>query len=288
MAIMNEPAPLDLRLPKVIGSMTKGDTLKELLGKDAIACLSHNLAQAYPQLDRTSFIRDANAAIGPLGIMKRGPHIAHAMRDHLPMRYETAVEAIIASLTPPTKETEDRGLGVFFYHPHGSFISEFGLNPDNNDGNDPFEISMRALYEITKRFTSEFSIRPFIEKWPKKTMARLKQWVSDADPHVRRLCTEGTRSRLPWASHLKAHIVDPSPVLPILETLKDDPVLYVRRSVANHLGDIAKDHPDLVYDICRGWLNEASDDRKWLIRHALRHPAKKGFHEACLLRKMAK
>jgi 3-methyladenine DNA glycosylase AlkC len=141
---------------------------------------------------------------------------------------------------------------------------------------------------LTRRFSAEFSIRPFLDRWPGRTLERLAEWTRDPDPHVRRLCSEGTRPRLPWASRLQGFIRDPRPVLPILEALKDDPDLYVRRSVANHLGDIAKDHPELVFEICERWLAGANDERRWLIRHAVRHPAKKGVKAALRLRTRAK
>lgn len=93
---------------------------------------------------------------------------------------------------------------------------------------------------------------------------------------------------MPWAMRIPAFIQDPTPVLPILEALKDDGDAYVRRSVANHLGDIAKDHPELAYKICRRWAVGASEERKWIIRHAVRLPAKKGVAEALALRELAK
>jgi 3-methyladenine DNA glycosylase AlkC len=112
--------------------------------------------------------------------------------------------------------------------------------------------------------------------------------VSDPDPHVRRLCSEGTRPRLPWAPRIPSFIKDPTPVLSILEDLKDDENLYVRRSVANHLGDIAKDHPEVVFSICERWLVDATKEVKWLIRHALRYPAKKQNKRAIQIRISAK
>jgi 3-methyladenine DNA glycosylase AlkC len=161
------------------------------------------------------------------------------------------------------------------------------LDAAHNGGRDPFEVSMRAQHEITRRFTAEFSMRPYLIKWPERTLARLREWTRDPDPHVRRLCSEGARPRLPWAMRIPAFIKDPRPVLPILEALKDDGDLYVRRSVANHVGDIAKDHPQLAFEICERWLAGASVERKWMIRHAVRHPAKKGVKEALRLRKLA-
>jgi len=162
------------------------------------------------------------------------------------------------------------------------------LEPEENGGQDSFEISMKAQYELTKRFSAEFSIRPFLIRQQERTLTRLLEWVSDPDPHVRRLCSEGTRPRLPWATRIPAFISNPEPVLPILDALKNDQSLYVRRSVANHLGDIAKDHPDLAFEICERWLIESSNEVKWLIRHALRHPAKKGNKVALQLKTIAK
>ena len=161
------------------------------------------------------------------------------------------------------------------------------LRGEHNGGRDPFETSMRAQYEITRRFSAEFSIRPFIIRWPERTLARLMQWTRDPDPHVRRLCSEGSRPRLPWAMRLPNLVANPRPIFPILEALKDDPDLYVRRSVANHIGDMAKDHPDLAFALCEQWIQGASAERKWIIRHAVRHPAKKGVREALRLRKLA-
>jgi 3-methyladenine DNA glycosylase AlkC len=146
---------------------------------------------------------------------------------------------------------------------------------------------MRAQYELTQRFTAEFSIRPFLIQHQERTLARLMEWTRDASPHVRRLCSEGSRPRLPWAQRIPEFIRDPRPTLPILEALKDDAELYVRRSVANHLGDIAKSHQELAFEICAGWLRKASAERKWLIRHALRLPCKKLNKEAMKLRKAA-
>jgi 3-methyladenine DNA glycosylase AlkC len=147
---------------------------------------------------------------------------------------------------------------------------------------------MTAQRELTRRFSAEFSMRPFLIRWPERTLARLLEWTRDPDPHVRRLCSEGARPRLPWAMRIAAFIADPRPTLPILEVLKDDAELYVRRSVANHLGDIAKDHPALAFETCERWLEGASPERRWVIRHALRHPAKKGVKVAVELRQRAK
>lgn len=276
------------RLPSAPRSIQKSSSLTDLLDQDAIECLAHNIRLVHPEFDGKAFQRSALNGLKPLSIMQRGHHLAKALRDHLPERYEDAIHVLLKSLTPPLNGTGDLGLAVFFYLPHVSFVATYGLDPAHNDGRDPFEISMLAQYELTKRFSAEFSIRPFLIKWPERTLAKMTEWTGDRDPHVRRLCSEGTRPRLPWATRIPAFIKDPRPVLPILEGLKDDADLYVRRSVANHLGDIAKDHPRLAFELCERWLEGASKERKWLLRHAVRHPAKKGVKAALRIRKLAK
>lgn len=277
-----------LRLPGAPRSIRNGSSLADLLDREAIYCLAHNICLVHPRFDGKAFQRSALGGLKPLSILQRGHHLARALHEHLPKRYEDAVHILIQSLTPPQTATEDLGLGVFFYLPHVSFVATYGLDPIHNDGHDPFEISMRAQYELTRRFSAEFSIRPFLIKWPERTLAQLEQWTEDPDPHVRRLCSEGTRPRLPWAIRIPAFMKDPRPVLPILEALKDDSDLYVRRSVANHVGDIAKDHPRLAFELCERWLEGATKERKWLLRHAVRHPAKKGVTAALRIRRLAK
>ena len=283
----NPPLRPGPRLPDAPRSIARGSTLRDLLDRDAIGCLAHNLSLAHPDFDGAAFQAAALQGIEPLGILERGQHLARVMRGHLPPRYDRAIDILLRSLTPPLTRTDDLGLGVFFYLPHIRFVATYGLDPELNGGRDPFDVSMRAQYELTRRFSAEFSIRPFLLRWQERTLAQLMNWTQDPDPHVRRLCTEGTRPRLPWAMRLPAFIQDPRPVMPILETLKDDPELYVRRSVANHVGDIAKDHPELAFALCERWIQGATTERKWLIRHALRHPAKKGVPAALRLRKLA-
>lgn len=282
------PSSAGPRLPAAPRSIEKGSTLKTLLDREAIACLAHNLSWAWPSFDSAAFVRRAVNDLEPLGLMQRAGHLADALRKSLPATYAEAIGILLRSLTPPLSRTNDFGLAGFFYLPHVTFVARYGLDAGHNSGRDPFDVSMKAQYELTRRFSAEFSIRPFLQHWPERTLAVLYTWAEDPDPHVRRLCSEGTRPRLPWAARLPAFIRDPQPVLPLLERLKDDADLYVRRSVANHLGDIAKDHPDLVFAICARWLEGAGAERKWLIRHAVRHPARNGVKAALRLRALAR
>jgi 3-methyladenine DNA glycosylase AlkC len=129
---------------------------------------------------------------------------------------------------------------------------------------------------MTQRFTAEWAVRPFLLHHPRLSFATLARWTGDPSAHVRRLVSEGSRPRLPWGMQLKPLIADPSPTLPLLEALQDDPSAYVRRSVANHLNDIAKDHPALVADWLARHLPHAGPERRALLRHASRSLVKRG------------
>lgn len=137
------------------------------------------------------------------------------------------------------------------------------------------------LKEMTKRFSSEFGIRYFLLADQDRTLSILRGWIHDPNRHVRRLVSEGTCPRLPWAPQLPRLINDPAPMLPILKVLRDDEEEYVRRSVANHLNDIAKDHPDLVARLAGDWMQGADKPREKLVRHACRTLIKQG-HPAAL------
>ena len=275
------------KIPSAPRSIQKDNPIKFLLDSEAIDCLAHNIALVHAPFDGQTFKQLALTNIAPLGIMDRSAHISAALKATLPAKFSEAADILLQTLTPPNVHTDRLGLSVFFYLPHTRFIADYGRDAQHNAGEDPFEVAMRAQYELTRRFTAEFSIRPFLTHDFARTLNQLKQWLNDPDPHVRRLCSEGSRPRLPWGARIPQLIADPSPVLPILDALKNDPSLYVRRSVANHLGDIAKDHPALAFEVCERWLTDADKDLKWVIRHAVRHPAKRGNATAQAIRKAA-
>jgi 3-methyladenine DNA glycosylase AlkC len=268
-------------------TITAGSPLKELIGRPMIRLIAESLGRTLEGFPEREFQQHALDGLSELGFLQRSAHVAAALRKHLPQDIEKALEVLIAALGPELERTESNGLAPFFYAPHSHFIALYGI--------ERFDSGMRANYELTKRFTAEFSIRPFLVRHPKESLQRLRQWAADPNPHVRRLVSEGTRPRLPWAMRLPAFQRDPAPILDLLERLRDDPVLYVRRSVANSLGDIAKDHPERVFRTCRKWMNDldALDEgqaraRRWVIRHALRLPAKKGVREALRIREQAR
>ncbi len=244
------------------------EPLKNHFGADVPPAIAAMVAAVHPAFPVKPFNRDALVGYEPLSLTERGWQIARTLRRHLPDDFPKAVDILVRSSSQSSGRNVGSGMGGFLFMPHCFYVAEYGL--------DHFEESMAAQYALTQRFTCEFSIRPFLTKHQAATLKRLHEWASDPSEHVRRLVSEGTRARLPWAMRLPAFQADPSPVLELLERLKDDPALYVRRSVANNLNDIGKDHPGALSDVARRWLKDASPERGWIVKHALRWAVKQG------------
>lgn len=244
------------------------EPLKDSFGPSVPRRIARMISAVHPTFLAEAFVRDALEGYEALELTPRARQISRALHAHLPSDYEEAIRILLASLGRPIEDTELTGMDVFVYLPHVFFVADYGL--------EHFDTSMRAQYELTKRFTAEFSIRAFLEREPERSLAVLRTWARDPSPHIRRLVSEGTRPRLPWAPRLRRFQEDPRPVLELLELLKDDPELLVRRSVANNLNDIGKDNPDLLVQTCRRWAKDASEERSWVIRHALRSAVKRG------------
>jgi 3-methyladenine DNA glycosylase AlkC len=250
------------------------EPLKTFFSPPLIRRLAADIERVEPSFSSGSFVRQATAGLEELELLERGKHIARALGDHLPVDFPSAVGVLVRSLGPEHASDELVGVGMapFYYLPHTLFVAERGL--------EHFELSLSVQYELTKRFTAESSIRAYIAKDPERTFAQLIVWASDENAHVRRLVSEGTRLRLPWASRVPWLDANPERVLALLELLKSDPTTLVRRSVANNLNDLSKDHADLVVERCRAWSASPSPETLALVRHALRSLVKKGHHGA--------
>ncbi|MDQ0421939.1 3-methyladenine DNA glycosylase AlkC [Peteryoungia aggregata LMG 23059] len=244
------------------------EPLKHLIGHQTARDTADAVARAWAPFARAAFLADILPVIDGLDLMQRGQCIADALRRHLPDDFEQA--AVILHACLPAKERQ--GLTGWALLSVNQYVAAHGR------GN--LESGLGLLKALTSHFTGEFGIRPFIADEPQKALAIISGWVTDPNHHVRRLASEGTRPRLPWAMRLPSLVHDPAPILPILEALVDDEEEYVRRSVANSLNDIAKDHPDLVADFVERHRKGASKERLWLLRHASRTLIKKGHGKA--------
>ncbi len=198
--------------------------------------------------------------------MERVRHIADALHVALPAGYPAALDILQPMASQLTHGFQ--AVAVTEY------VARFGL--------DDFDRSMDALATLTRFGTAEFAVRPFLAHAPDRALAKMSEWAGSDDEHVRRLASEGCRPRLPWAARVPALKADLTLAAPILEALKADPSLYVRKSVANHLNDIAKDRPDWLLGRLAQWSQDDSRTA-WIVRHALRTLIKQGDPRALAL-----
>lgn len=242
--------------------------MKDGLGRAALERSAAALERCMPEFPKEKFLGQALDGLDGLELKERVHHVIAVLADVLPTDFPAAAEILARLPEHWDSGNPDDPLRGFAAWPLIDYAAVHGL--------DHPEIALDLLRDLTFLFSAEFAVRPFIRLHPETAYARMITWCDHADPHVRRLASEGNRPRLPWGERLPGFIADPSPVFALLDRLKDDPSEYVRRSVANNLNDISKDHPDRVVQICRAWLQKASAERRWIVRHATRTLVKNG------------
>jgi 3-methyladenine DNA glycosylase AlkC len=247
------------------------NALRHMFDKAHLKRTADALFAAYPAFDRKRYLASFTS-LTSLPMKARVRYLSDELRALLPPDYAKALSILM-------KAVRGGKLQSFDLWPVTEFVQSYGL--------EELESSLEALKEITTHFTSEWAIRPFLNKYPKDTIKFLLKCARESNTNIRRWASEGTRPRLPWGERLHDFVKDPSPTLPILEELKFDDELFVRKSVANHINDIAKDHPALAIRLLKQWMNEAGpkDQKKveWTIRRALRTLVKEGHPEALSL-----
>ena len=242
--------------------------MKEGLDREAIELIARNLRRAWADFDSAGFVRDASTRLSHLELKQRVTHVIEALGKHLPDDFSDALDILLRAAQNWEDERRDGPLRGLAAWPVIDYVAAYGL--------EHVDESLEALRKLTPLFSAEFAIRTFLEHDPHRTLERLRRWVSDPDENVRRLVSEGTRPRLPWGKRLTAFQQDPTPVIELLEQLRDDASETVRRSVANNLNDIAKDHPELIIKVMRAWLRAAPRSRRWVVERATRTLARAG------------
>lgn len=251
--------------------MSESIALKVYFGADLAQHLSNLIKPHYPNFPTDLFVESVAIQIEPLQLKGRVAVIADELSNALPTDYSDALNILLNILGPENKSEQGMFTNGYFLMPVAFYVEKYGLQH--------FEISMHALYEITKRHTSEYAIRPYLDRYPEACLKYLNNWQHDRNPHVRRLVSEGTRPRLPWAKRMKPIKGNPINNLELLAPLLKDPSFYVRKSVANHVNDLTKDYRDTTLDwIYR--LDLTAKETKWIIRHGLRSLANSGDPEA--------
>ncbi len=258
--------------------MASGYSLKDqLFNLEKTQYLAGLFAGASPQFDAAQFEADVMSRLLELELKERIAWISSCLCQHLPAPLPEVADTLRAALPPPLDPTlSDDDFGDFIFAPLGEFVVAKGLEAH-------CDLGLDLLRDITQRFSMEWAIRPFLNRWPAETLARLARWAEDPNYHVRRLVSEGTRPRLPWGEAVGLALADP---MPLLDQLHGDTTRYVTRSVANHLNDISKKDPDLVLERLRIWSErdvQSKVELRWMTQHALRGLVKAGHAGALLM-----
>lgn len=241
------------------------EPLKNLYNEAFFEDFSNTLVKTIKSFDKKTFTKQVfSAEWDGYELKQRMRHVSVVLHNFLDADFTKASKQLHAVTDTLLGEKEGQLDFLHMFLP--DYVELYGI--------DDYDNSMQVLEKVTQFASAEFAIRPFIVKYP-KTMQQMMVWSKHANPYVRRLSTEGCRPRLPWAMALPEFKKNPSPVLPILENLKQDEVETVRRSVANNLNDIAKDNPEVVMEIVKRWQGKHKNT-DWVIKHGSRTLLKQG------------
>lgn len=236
--------------------------LKDYFDRNLAQLLSKKITAIYPDFPSDSFIIRVGEQVEGLELKRRVEMITLEFHKALNLPYEEAIQVIKQILGPENEAEQGMFTNGYYLMPIAHYVERFGL--------DHFDLSMDALYEITKRHTSEYAIRPFLNKYERNVIEILNYWIKDRNPHVRRLVSEGTRPRLPWAKHIDVLCGDTYMNLGLLEKLITDNSPYVRKSVGNHINDLSKIHPDEVLEWTKIMYTLHGSGVEWVVKRGLR------------------
>jgi 3-methyladenine DNA glycosylase AlkC len=246
--------------------------MKNGLSTAAVNRIQQGLSAVLPHFNGKIFTAQCLQDLETLELKERVQHIITAITTQCP-DFNSTAPALMELPKQWHSGDKNDALRGFAAWPVIDYVAVQGIN-------DP-ALAFKVLEQLTPLFTAEFAIRPFIDQYPEQSFKQLLIWSRSQNEHVRRLASEGCRPRLPWGMQLKKLVLDPSPILPILQQLKDDESLYVRKSVANNINDITKDHPTIALALCEKWQPLASSNTQWIIKHGCRSLIKAG-NERCL------
>ena len=242
--------------------------MKDGLGVHAIKRIAKSVALVVPGFNAKAFQKDAERGLDELELKARVHHLIAVLHRHYDLPFKQ-----LSKHLQKLPQVWDRGSATdskagFAAWPLIDYVAVHGLQHPKE--------ALQTLEKLTPLFSAEFAIRPFIQQHTDFTYATLLKWCEHPSEHVRRLASEGSRPRLPWGMRLPQFIHNPEPLVSILEKLKADDSLYVRRSVANNLNDISKDNPEWMINLCERWLADSHEHTDWIVKHALRSLVKAG------------
>jgi len=235
------------------------EPLKELFNKNFYVEFAEEFYKADKNFNPDKFVKQVTQNFEVLSLNQRMRNTSQVLKQHLPQDYKKAID-VLYKVIPNTK----KGYTNLVFP---DFVGVYGHN-DNST-------SLEALKYFTQFGSSEFAIREFLKRDFIKTIKVMNTWAKDKNHHVRRLASEGSRPRLPWSFKLDEVIKNPKSTQTILQILKEDEELYVKKSVANHLNDLSKDNTDYMLQLIKGW-DKSNAHTAWIVKHASRTLIKKG------------
>lgn len=243
--------------------MSQETGVKKYFGVNLAELLSQKIKDVYKDFDSKGYIDKVDKSYEKLQLKDRVKLHSDTLREYLPQDYLKALKILEKILGEENPNETGMFTNYYWLMPVANFVEDYGLDyPDE---------SIEAIGEITKRNTGEYAIRPYIEKYPQKTLAVMEDWAKDENFHLRRLASEGLRPRLPWAKKLTLFIDKPEPVFKVLDYLKDDKIKFVQKSVANNINDYLKDNQEKGMELINSWKKDATKQREWIIKHAMRN-----------------
>ncbi len=242
--------------------MENDNSITKWFGVNLAQLLSEKIKSVYKEFDSKRYIDSIEEQCKNKSYTQRIDLHATELRNFLPHEYSDGVAILIDILGEENPNETGMFTNFYWVMPIGKFIEKYGLAD--------FDISIQAIEEVTKRNTGEYAIRPFIRKYPEKTIKVIKKWAQSQNFHVRRLASEGTRPKLPWSTKLDTFIENPRPVFEILECLMEDEIKFVKKSVANNITDYLKVNRDATVQFVKNWSESENKHTQWIIKHATR------------------
>ncbi len=242
--------------------MATSYSITEIFGRDLAEFLSEKIVAVYPIFDSKNFVTLTENSVTGKTYTQRIGVIAEQLKKFLPDDYTEALQILTSVLGEENPNQTGMFTHYYWIMPIGKFIQEYGL--------EHFDLSIKAIEEVTKRNTGEFAVRPYIRQYPERTLKVMENWAKSPNFHLRRLASEGLRPKLPWATKLDTFNDNPTPVFQILEILKEDEILFVKKSVANHLTDWLKVNKEAVAPLIVRWRQSPNPNTQWIVRRATR------------------
>jgi len=242
--------------------MAEDNSITKWFGDNLAKLLADKIKTVYKDFDSGEYIKLIKRGCINLSYTKRIELHADVLRELLPQTYPKAVKILVGILGEENPKETGMFTDFYWVMPLGKFVEKYGL--------EDFDVSIQAIEEITKRNTGEYAIRPFIRKYPQKTIKVMQKWSKSKNFHLRRLASEGARPKLPWSTKLDTFIEEPKPVFMILKNLIEDEIKFVQKSVANNLTDYLKVNKKAAIEFIKKHQKSDNKNTQWILKHATR------------------